>query len=205
MVKFIQQAWLVILLGLVFGVALAGVNSALKPRIEANERNARQQAVKAIFGDDVQIEQVEVEPDGGEDGEPATYSVFQVLHADGSLAGWAVPAQGGGYADTIKLIVGVGPDASTIRDFRVIYNQETPGLGNKIVDDNFRQRFEGKTTLEQLTATQQPDGSETQIQAITGATISSQAVADIIYQNLAPTGLAETLAGLAGGSKKGVQ
>ena len=193
MIRYIQQAWLVLLLGLVFGLSLAAVNSELAPMIEANEAEARRRAAVAVFDKAATgaetAEQVQIEFPG------VTVNVYRVLDKAGRQVGWAAPAQGQGYADTIKLIVGLTADAGRITGIKVIYNQETPGLGNKIVGDRFCNHFRGKSANVKLTAAKKTaDFAAGEIEAITGATISSQAVCDIIYAGIAESGLAGRLA-----------
>ncbi|NLF33137.1 MAG: FMN-binding protein [Planctomycetes bacterium] len=193
MIRYMQQGWLVLLLGLVCGLALAGVDTWLGPQIANNQRLARQKAAAEVLGG-TKAELITVN-----DAE-----VFEVTDKDGRLVGWAVPASGPGYGDTIRLIVGIAADGSRLTDFQVIYNQETPGLGNKIVEPAFRGRFKDKDPSVPLKAVQKPQADD-EIQALTGATISSQAVADIIYKQLNETGLLDTLRGQAGGGTSAVR
>lgn len=185
MLTFIRQAWLVLLLALMFGVALAGVNTALKPRIEENARLARQRAAVEVFasegaGDGATAELIDI------DGVPA----YRVKSADGDVLGLAYPAQGQGYADTIKLVFGVDADRDKLTGVKVIYNQETPGLGNKIVDPPFTGQFVGKPACDSLRAsTKTADLAPNEIMAITGATISSDAVCTIINTKRTSVGL----------------
>ncbi len=189
MIGYIRQGWLVLLLGLLFGVALAGVNAWLSPRIDENQRQARQAAAVAVVPGGEQAEQVTMD-DGT--------AVYRVTGDGGRLVGWGIPASGQGYADTIRLIVGVNADATRLTGFRVIYNQETPGLGNKITGEAFTRRFENKDASAHLQAVQEPKEDD-EVQALTGATISSQAVADIIYAQLNETDLLNELRRQAGG------
>jgi electron transport complex protein RnfG len=57
----------------------------------------------------------------------------------------------------------------------VLTTKETPGLGDKIKEDKFRNQYKGKG-VENLEIVKTP--TEEKIQAITGATISSKAVTD---------------------------
>jgi electron transport complex protein RnfG len=195
--KYIRQGWLVLALALVFGVALAGVNSALSPIIQLNQEKARQTAALEVMPADlkaVSAEKVSVQADG------KSLDAYRVLNAEGVQVGWAIQGEGGGYADMIRLIVGLSPDAAAITGIKVIYNQETPGLGNKITAPQFTGPFQGKSTSVPLSPAKnkkldQLVGGE--IQAITGATISSKAVCDIINDLLTPerkTALAEAAA-----------
>lgn len=207
MVGYIRQAWLVLVLGLTFGLALAGVNHKLAPIIRANETAARQKAAKEFFAvgevdpNTLTAEARRIVLSAGEDkaGETAVMA-YGVRDSRGRLLGWAAPAQGAGYADTIKLMVGLSADAASIQGIKVIYNQETPGLGNKIVGEEFLGQFKTKPVAAHLRPSKQSSGlADDEIQAITGATISSRAVCDILHSQLTDSGLAAKLAELADG------
>jgi electron transport complex protein RnfG len=107
------------------------------------------------------------------------------------LVGIAIEAQGQGFQDTIKLIYGYSPEKQQIIGMEVLESKETPGLGDKILKDkDFLANFVS------LDAALTPDGSAVenpieavkagqkeqpwQIDGITGATISSKAVGDIL-------------------------
>lgn len=191
MLKYIKQAWLVLLLALVFGVALSGVNAGLLPRIQENEiARQRTAAMKLIDGAEA-AEAMTVELDAG----PATvYAVYDSDDADTrTLLGWAVAAQGNGYADVIKLMVGLNADASALTGIEVLANNETPGLGNLITTESFRRHFEGKPSYVHLQAAKGVDDpanlARDEIAALSGATISSQAVCNIIFADLTESGL----------------
>jgi electron transport complex protein RnfG len=93
-----------------------------------------------------------------------------------------VPASGQGFADRIELLVGLNTDLSTITGLYVLNQKETPGLGNLITSDElFLNQFAGKSTEEPLVAVKtDPVAGSNQIRALTGATISSESVADIV-------------------------
>jgi Na+-translocating ferredoxin:NAD+ oxidoreductase subunit G len=111
--------------------------------------------------------------------------------ADGVLLGYAVTAKGNGYQGLISLIFGLTPDRTKITAIKVLEHAETPGLGALIDShDKFGGKFEGldvsngitciKNATEPL-ATLKATGK---IDAITGATISSEAVAKIMNKAL---------------------
>lgn len=118
-------------------------------------------------------------------GKSKTYAVYQAIR-NGQEAGWVIKAGGQGYADKIELLVGVDPGAEKITGMFVLEQKETPGLGNKITFADWRGQFIGKKTLEPLTVVKGDGGgdSDNTIDSITGATISSVAVANIINQTV---------------------
>jgi electron transport complex protein RnfG len=94
------------------------------------------------------------------------YEVFK----NGEIIGYAATAQGRGFSGRIEIAVGIDVDGA-IRGVRIITHAETPGLGARITEEKFLRQFEGKH-LEEVRLTRDR-GS---IDAITGATISAEAV-----------------------------
>ncbi len=97
---------------------------------------------------------------------------------NGELTGYAVIVEGRGFGGKLKVAIGIRLDG-TIQRVRVISHSETPGLGSEVAEDEFLAQFEGKT-LEELKL--KKEGGE--IDAVTGATISSRAVVDIVREEL---------------------
>ena len=187
--SFISQAWLVLFLAICFGALLAGMQIALGPTIEANKINETLERVpEMVFGKDRAQEladrkqAVDVAPQSvgiEKAGKTIRYSVFEAK-TDGKLAGWVVKTAGQGYADKIEMLVGLDPKIEKITGIFVLDQKETPGLGNKIVTDEWRSQFLAKSTSQPLATVKGKASAGNEIDAITGATISSKAVTDII-------------------------
>ncbi|MFH1568374.1 MAG: FMN-binding protein [Gemmatimonadota bacterium] len=172
--NYIGQAWLVILLSLGFGGALAGVQVKLEGRIAANK-------LAETLG---QVPQLVPGAEQGEQRQVAGQIVYRAL-AGGQPVGWVIPASGQGFADRIELLLGVDPGVTRITGLYILDQKETPGLGNKIIEAGWRRQFGGKSTTAPLSAKTGGGASGNQIDAVTGATISSVSVCDIINANLA--------------------
>jgi electron transport complex protein RnfG len=138
-----------------------------------------------LVTDTGELQEFEGEPKRGET------LVYAGYDEQGRLVGVAVEAQGQGFQDTIQLIYGYSPDKQQIIGMEVLESKETPGLGDRIIkDQDFLANFEA------LDASLTADGSEVenpietvkagqkehpwQIDGITGATISSKAVGNIL-------------------------
>lgn len=93
-------------------------------------------------------------------------------------AGYIVKVPCKGYSSTITVLAGINPDLS-IENIKVLSQQETPGLGTKVAGQSFVRQFVRK---KRSALAVQKDGGE--IMAITGATISSRAVADGVRKTL---------------------
>ncbi len=108
------------------------------------------------------------------------YWVGYLDESQNEIGGYIFIASGKGFASTVETAVGVGPDGAIVGTV-VISQNETPGYGTKIVDEPpFMEQFIGIAAPE--SASLSSDGGE--IDAITGATITSKAVSASIRKGL---------------------
>ena len=77
------------------------------------------------------------------------------------------------------MLVAVTTDGKVI-DYNILTSNETPGLGDNAAKEPFRSQFKGKQA-EDLTVVKDPSNKE-DIQAMTGATISSKAVTKAVKE-----------------------
>jgi electron transport complex protein RnfG len=117
-------------------------------------------------------------------GRSVSYAVY-VASMDGEQIGWVIKSSGQGYADEIELLVGVNANADTITGLFVLGQKETPGLGNKVIETQWRGQFIGKPAANTLVVTKSGASAPEEIDAVTGATISSNAVVQIVNTALA--------------------
>ena len=202
--NFFSQAWLVLVLAICFGGLLAGMQILLGPIIEANKINETLERVPVlVFGaahaTELSQSGMEINPlSVGVDkaGKTVRYNVYETK-SDGKLAGWVTKSAGQGYADKIEILIGFDPGMDKITGLFVLDQKETPGLGNKILEDAWRDQFLDKSTAKPLAPVKGKSSAPNEIDAITGATISSKAVTDII--NTAVADLRQPLADKAKG------
>jgi electron transport complex protein RnfG len=172
--NYLGQAWLVVVLALVFGAALAGVQAQLSGKIADNKRNDTLGQVPQLVN-------------GAARGQAVTLgdrTVYQALDTQDQLMGWVLPAGGPGFADRIEVLVGLNADATRITGLYVLDQKETPGLGNKITEPPWRAQFQGLDATRAISIAKASPAGDNQVVAVTGATISSQSVAGIVNQNV---------------------
>lgn len=189
--NYIIQAWLCILLALLFGASLAGVQAALGPVISENKVNETKEKVpELLLGDDavqsaepldISVHTVKVTKKDA----TKIYTVYEAKFADGTPAGWVTKVAGQGYADRIELLLGLAPQAERITGLFILDQKETPGLGNRIIEQKWRQQFSKKGTETTLKVVKGGGKSPEEIDAVTGATISSNSVVSIINKAIA--------------------
>ena len=184
--------------GVFCGLLIVSVFQVTLPFIERNKAEALQEAIFHVLPSARTSSTYLLSDAGG----------FEALEGDGAgqqlvyagydeqqkLVGLAVEAQGMGYQDVIALIYGYSFAEEAIIGIQVLESKETPGLGDKIeTDPAFLQNFE------RLDASLRDDGSSLanaivpvksgqksnawEVDGITGATISSVAIAEILNRS----------------------
>lgn len=198
--SYIGQAWLVLVLAVGFGAALAGVQVGLSPLIEANKLAAVVSNIPALVPGADLVRSGQARPLAiavGEGAERSEYEAFRAFNAGGRQIGWAIKARGKGFADAIELVVGVDAEVKTITGLYILDQKETPGLGNKITEAGTRDKkgflwpfghWHPRADHPLVVTTASPKegehGAANKIKAVAGATISSKSVCDIINEAL---------------------
>jgi Na+-translocating ferredoxin:NAD+ oxidoreductase subunit G len=136
---------------------LAWIDILTKPKILAQEKLEEKLSLKAVFPLADRFEEVR---EGGE------IDYYKAFDAKGELLGYAFKATERGYSGEVKTIAGMRKDGE-IAAIKVLFHNETPGLGSRIAADDFTNRFKGISDL-------------SKVEAITGATISSKTVIDSV-------------------------
>jgi electron transport complex protein RnfG len=139
--------------------ALTFTDSITRGKIEAQEEQKIQHMLSAMFPN---MSRYTFEDD------------IYTIYSDGTEVGYAFLAVGKGYGGEISILVGL-KDETTIKGITIISQTETPGLGSRIAESSFTDKFAGLNIAD--VALRQEGG---QIDAITGSTISSRAVIDAV-------------------------
>lgn len=175
--RFFEQSWLLIVASFFFGLLIAITNVALSPRIERNKTSKLYELASGLLpnatGFTAVTESIEIK---ALDGKSQELTVYQAA-ANNQTIGWVFQVIGSGFADKIELVVAVDAAFETLAGFDVLSSNETPGFGDRIKDSYYRDQFKGAPT-EGLTLvkTGDPETIDSEIVAISGATVSSAAV-----------------------------
>ena len=95
--------------------------------------------------------------------------------AGSDTAGYAIKVLTKGYGGEIELMVGVSNEGK-VEGIKILSHGETPGLGANAEQPKFTGQFKGKPTEKDLEVVKTAPGKDNEIEAITGATITSKAV-----------------------------
>ena len=164
------------------------------PMIEENKRIAIERALFKVVPGAVSRRDFMVTADGiapADDSNGEGTLVYAGYDEQGRLIGVALEAAKQGYQDIIRLLYSFDPECQCIRGIQVLKMAETPGIGDKISKDpQFQENFvkldarlsaDGSALANAIVMVKHGSKTEPwQIDAISGATISSQAVARML-------------------------
>ncbi len=147
---------------------LAYVNGLTKPIIEENRKKQKELARKEVLTNATSFENIL---------EFNKESIYCGKNDDGEIVGYTLVASLYGYSSNIKTMVGITPDFK-INKIKVIDQKETPGLGANCENEEFQNLFTG---LNSEVAVDKDGGG---IKSLTGATITSRAIANSISNGI---------------------
>ena len=167
----VKMILILTLFACISGGVLSVVYLFSSPMIEANILKEQREAIFLVVPGASEYTEKKVDD----------FIYYECRDKSGNISGYAFLAQGNGYQGVIKIMVGVTPDISKITGIKVLEQVETPGLGGRIAEKDFQEQFRGITTEPQIEYVKnQKPSKPNEIQAITGATISSRSVVSII-------------------------
>lgn len=156
---------------------LGFANEITKEPIAKQVQQAREEAMKQTLPQAEKYEVVDVDL-------PEESIILEVNagYKGDALEGFAVKVAPKGFGGSMEVMVGVSKDG-ILQGVKILSHSETPGLGANAEDASFTSQYEGKSG--QLKVVKTTPSAEDEIQAITGATITSKAVTDGINEVIA--------------------
>lgn len=166
------------------GSILAGFYHSVHPRILKNNLEEEKKMIFAVLEGAKSYDTVEKTITTAKG--PEVVKIFAGKDESGNIVGYAFVAKGPGFAGNIEMMVGLKVDKKTMSGLRVLNQKETPGLGNLIVREKFTGQFKGLSIEPKIEYVKNKKPVKpNEIQAITGATISSRAVVNAINARVA--------------------
>jgi len=163
--------------------ALALVYNITKDPIAYQQRLKKLKAIKAVqpnYDNEPDQDFIDIAPDRNPAGGVGS-TRFYITRTGADPNGVVFIVTATGYGGPIDLMLGLTPEG-TITGVQILKHTETPGLGAKITEERFLQQFTAKSTQNTTWALKKEGGD---IDQISGATISPQAVVKAISEGLA--------------------
>lgn len=192
--KIIKDALILFLITVIAGLGLGAVYGITKAPIEKANYNIQQNAYRTVFPDADAFNDMD-----GFDSEKATEAAAAAAagYADDTIENCVVAVDASGaelgyvisvtdpnsYGGDVTLSIGVTNDG-TLNGYSITTINDTAGLGMKAKEDSFSSQFAGKQ-VESFEVTKTGATSDNQIDAISGATITSSAVTSAVNAGLA--------------------
>lgn len=185
--KMLKDSGILFAITLIAGLVLGFVFQLTKEPIRIQKEKAIQAACAEVFPAAVSFEEFDSAPSG----EVRDFSaangvtigtVYKALGADGAVAGYVMEVTSSqGYGGNIRLYEGITTEG-TLNGVSILEIAETPGLGMK-ADSVLVPQFAGKT-VSSFTYTKTGAAADNQIDAISGATITTEAVTNAVNAGL---------------------
>lgn len=170
MKDIIKFGALLMIMCAVAAAALSGTYIITSPIIAGHKTEQLNQSLKEVLPSAGEFKLSSKKIDGRE-------ISYYLGSKNNKRAGVVIPVSKNGYAGPIDMLVGIDTN-NKVTGVRILKMQETPGLGLKASGPKFISQFINKTISDKLKA-------KLDIQAITGATITSQAVCEGVRAALA--------------------
>ena len=193
--KIIKDALILFLITVIAGLGLGAVYGITKAPIEKANYNIQQNAYRTVFPDADAFNDMD-----GFDSEKATEAAAAAGYADDTIENCVVAVDASGaelgyvisvtdpnsYGGDVTLSIGVTNDG-TLNGYSITTINDTAGLGMKAKEPSFYEQYVGKNPTKFAVSKDGGDGE--QIDALSGATITSRAVTGAVnaalgyYQN----------------------
>ncbi len=158
---------------LIGGFILAFVYANASPKIYKNAEEAEKKALKLLMPDAETVDKM------GDWTVHDKHAKYFIAKKGGETIGYVIQSFGKGYSSYINTYVATDKDF-VVQKINILGHAETPGLGDEIETDWFKNQFKGKN-IEHLKVIK--GETKEDIQAISGATISSRAVTEDAVKN----------------------
>ena len=147
--------------------------------IANQHKKAREKMMREILTRADAFQEIPAEKAGKAEKSGSLDRVFEAFNG-GETIGWIVELSPGGYGGAINMMVGISKEDDAVAGIRVLRHSETPGLGALAATERFYRKYEGRKLVPLKVVRSRPHDDE--IDAITSATITTQAVTDAVNE-----------------------
>ncbi|HJD42308.1 MAG TPA: RnfABCDGE type electron transport complex subunit G [Candidatus Mediterraneibacter quadrami] len=170
----------------VSGLLLGVVYDITKEPIAQAQENTKQEAYRTVLSDASEFETVEFDADAAasllsENGYTSDVitEIAEGMDAGGATVGYVISVQSSeAYDGSLSLSVGIASDG-TVKGIEMLEISETAGLGMKADEAEFKDQFKDKN-VQKFTYTKTGEDGDDKIDAISGATITTNAVTNAV-------------------------
>ena len=171
--KIIGPAAALTIICVVVTALLAGTNYITKDIVAERAAATAEASRKQVLPAAASFEEVTIaEEENG---------MYAGLDAAGEVVGYVFETSGKGYGGAVNVMTGMTKDGE-ITAVTLVSHSETPGLGAKAGNDAFISQYQGAAPEGGFAVTKTAPTADNQVQAVTGATITSKAVTSAVNE-----------------------
>ncbi len=115
------------------------------------------------------------------DDESAIKELYEAVNSDNDVVGYVFKVTSKGFHGAIEFAIGISSD-DKVTGIKILSHDETPGLGAKITEDKFTQKFVDKPATDHLELVKVTPNNDNEVEAISGATSSSKASVNAVNE-----------------------
>ena len=186
--KIIKNTLILAAITVVSGLVLGAAYEVTKGPIAQTQAKQKQEACQAVYPEADSFEAMDVDQKAAKEaikkmGTNATVDEVYSAVMDGSEAGYVITVTDkDGYGGDIQITVGIMSDG-TVNGISFLSISETAGLGMKAKEPSFYEQYVGKNPTKFAVSKDGGDGE--QIDALSGATITTNAMTNGVNAGLA--------------------
>ena len=185
--KIVKNTLILTAITVVSGLLLGGVYGITKEPIAEAQENTKQEAYRSVLSDASSFETMEdfdaadaasILEENGYSSDEIT-EVAEGIDDSGETVGYVVNVMSHeAYDGDLEVSVGIAADG-TVKGIEMLSISETAGLGMKADEAEFKDQFKDKN-VEKFTYTKSGESGDDKIDAISGATITTNAVTNAV-------------------------
>ena len=159
---------ILLIITMISGLLLGFANDLTKDAILENSKISKED-LNYIMPSAEKIQDTTIEINA----ESAIKEIYEAVNGS-DVIGYVMKVTSKGFHGAIDFVVGISKE-DKVTGIKVLSHSETPGLGAKVTEDKFTERFKDKPATDYLEVVKVTPNKDTEVEAISGATTSSKA------------------------------
>ena len=166
---------ILLIITMIAGLLLGFANDLTKEAIIENSKISKED-LNYIMPEAEKIQDSSIELDS----EGNIKEIYEAVNGN-DVIGYVLKVTSKGFHGAIDFVVGI-TNEDTVTGMKVLAHSETPGLGAKISEEKFTERFKNKPATDYLEVVKVTPNKDTEVEAISGATTSSKASVNAVNE-----------------------
>lgn len=166
---------ILLIITMIAGLLLGFANDLTKEAIIENSKISKED-LNYIMPEAERIQDMDIELES----ESGIKEIYEAVSGN-NVVGYVLKVTSKGFHGAVDFVVGIS-NYDKVSGVKVLAHSETPGLGAKIAEDKFTQRFKDKPAMGYLEVVKVTPNKDTEVEAISGATTSSKASVNAVNE-----------------------